>query len=205
MAVLAIRRRWYPLIGALAVAVVLVAYLASASFLGDATATHATSTAVVEITIGPEPNLGNQLTIPIDNLLPGDQALRAFALNVGDVELSAVSLTTEATTSSVLDTDADIGLYLAMARCSIPFDFAPGAGPGGMDYITDCSGDLDMLFFRPVIFEDQPLIGLDLDEGATNYLAVVVPLPAEADESFSGAQSVIRLTFTGTARAPVGN
>src|SRR6476659_7687281 len=61
----------------------------------------------------------NPLTVGASNIAPGDTIQRSVDLiNSGSIDLSGITLTTNATTSSLLDTDATHSLQMVIDRCS---------------------------------------------------------------------------------------
>ena len=78
------------------------------------------------------------LTVAANKLVPGDTVQRAVQLSnaAGQQDLSSVTLSTTAPTSSLLDTDATNGLQLVVDACSVPWTEA-GTAPA---YTYTCSG-----------------------------------------------------------------
>src|SRR6476646_8705635 len=90
------------------------------SFTSTTSASEAVNSGTVTIGLGTAGGTDNRLTVAAANIVPGDTIQRAVKLsNLGNADLSAVALTTAATTSSVLDTDAANGLQLAIDKCSV--------------------------------------------------------------------------------------
>jgi spore coat-associated protein N len=108
-----------------------------------------------------------------------------------------VTLTTAASTSSVLDTDAANGLQLAVDRCSAAWTESASA-----PYTYTCAGTVSaVLASRPVVGAGMALANLSLAAGGVDHLRVTLALPAAADNAFQGKSSTITYTFTGTQRA----
>ena len=79
----------------------------------------------------------NRLTVGASNIAAGDTIQRSVDLiNQGTINLASVSLTTSATTSSLLNTDTTNGLQMAIDKCSVPWT-RRGSAPA---YTYTCSG-----------------------------------------------------------------
>ena len=168
-----------------------------AQFTSSTSASQNFGTGTVTISLGAKGSAANRLDVAAAGMVPGDTVQRSLNLvNAGSVELSGVSLTTSAATSSILDTDAVNGLQLAIDRCSVPW--AESAAP----YTYTCSGTVSpVVASRPVIGANVELANLSSTApGATDHLRVTLRLPAEADNAFQGKASSITYTFTGTQR-----
>ena len=69
------------------------------------------------------PAAANRLSVAATGLVPGDTVSRVVTLsNTGDQALAGIGLTTTASPSSKLDTDAVMGLQLQVDACSAPLD-----------------------------------------------------------------------------------
>lgn len=138
------------------------------------------------------------LDVAATNIAPTDTIERSITLeNAGSLDLSEIELTTEATTSSLLDTNTDVGLQMNIDKCSQPWTES-GTAPA---FTYTCGGT------EEVIVEQQPIIGTfdlgdleALEAGGISYLRVFVTLPEEAGNEFQGLSSVIRYTFDATQR-----
>jgi predicted ribosomally synthesized peptide with SipW-like signal peptide len=133
-------------------------------------------------------------TVPLafDGVVPGASVTRALNLaNDGDSDLSAVRLTTVATESSVLDTDAVHGLQMTVLSCPVAWtsDF------------TCAVPATELLAPGPVIDDAELSDPASLTAGATDHLAVTLSLPASAGDAFKDQSSALALTFTATQRA----
>jgi hypothetical protein len=120
-------------------------------------------------------------------------------INQGTIDLASVTLTTTATTSSGLDTDATNGLQLAIDRCSVPWTES-GSAPA---YTYTCAGSVStVLASRPVIGSNMALANLgSLTQGATDKLRFTLTLPSTAPNSLQSQTSVVQYAFTATQRA----
>jgi hypothetical protein len=170
------------------------------SFTSTTSASESVSTGNVTIALGAAGTAANRLTVAATGVVPGDTIARGVTLsNTGDQALSAITLTTAATTSSVLDTDTNNGLQLKIEKCSTAWTEA-GTAPA---YTYTCSGTkTTVLAQQPVVGANMALNGLSaLTNGQNDNLVVTLSLPSAADNSFQGKTSVINFAFTGTQRA----
>jgi hypothetical protein len=168
------------------------------SFTSTTSASEAVGTGTVKIDLGAS-GAANRLSVASSGLVPGDTVQRAVTLtNNGSEDLSTVSLTTAATTSSKLDTDATNGLQLLIESCSTGWTEA-GTAPA---YTYTCSGTTrTVLASRPIVGANQTLSNLQsVASTKTDSLRVTVTLPTTADNTFQGLNSVVGFDFTGTQR-----
>src|SRR5689334_15807031 len=88
------------------------------SFTSTTNAAESISSGTVQIALGSAGTATNRLTVAASGLVPGDTVQRAADLSVaGDQGLSGVTLSTTASPSSVLDTDATNGLQMVIDSC----------------------------------------------------------------------------------------
>ena len=172
-----------------------------AQFTSSTSVSQASSTGTMTVGLGASGTSANRLDVAVSDMAPGDTAQRSVDLvNSGSIALSGVSLTTAASPSSVLDTDAVNGLQIAVDRCSAAWTESASA-----PYTYSCSGTVSsVLASRPVIGAGLALANLSsLAPGAANtdHLRVTLSLPAGADNTFQGKSSTITYTFTGTQRS----
>src|SRR5918912_1328659 len=108
-----------------------------ATFTSTNSQSHAISSGTVTIALGATGAATNRLNIGASAIAPGDTIQRSVdLLNTGTIALSTVTLTTTATTSSLLDTDATNGLQMTIDRCSVAWT-ETGSAPA---YTYSCSG-----------------------------------------------------------------
>ncbi|HET7659791.1 MAG TPA: TasA family protein [Oryzihumus sp.] len=141
----------------------------------------------------------NRLSVAATGLVPGDTVQRVVKLNnTGSQNLASVTLTTAATTTSVLDTDATNGLQLKLDSCSVPWTEA-GTSPA---YTYTCSGTTtSVLASHAVIGSAMALSNLSsLTAGASDNLKVTLSFPSAADNTFQNKSSVIGFTFDALQR-----
>lgn len=169
------------------------------SFTSATSASATASSGTVAVNLGAAGTADNRLTVAAGNIVPGDSIQRAVTLsNTGSSDLSGVVLSTAATTSSKLDTDATNGLQLKVDACTKPWTEA-GTAPA---YTYTCGGTTtSVLATRPVIGSNVTLSGLAaVGAGKSDYLVATLTFPTAADNGFQNQSSVIGFTFTGTQR-----
>jgi len=144
------------------------------------------------------------LTAPVNRLgtgaspiAAGDTMQRAIDLSYsGTISFGSATLTTSATSSSLLDTDATNGLQIAIDKCSQAWT------ESGPPYTYTCGGSTSsVLASRAVIGSSIALSNLTLAAGSTDHLRVTVTLPSSADNTLENKSSTIDYTFTGVQRA----
>jgi spore coat-associated protein N len=172
-----------------------------ATFTSSTSASHTISSGTVAINLGAT-GATNRLTVGASNVVPGDTIQRAADLiNSGGSSadtLSSIVLTTTASPSSLLDTEATNGLQMVIEKCSVAWTEA-GTAPA---YTYTCSGTTStVLASRAVVGSNLPLTGLaSLATGATDHLRVTLTLPTAAPNTMQGLTSTISYKFTGTQR-----
>ena len=171
-----------------------------ATFTSSTSASQSVSSGTVTIALGATGAATNRLTVGASNIAPGDTIQRSVDLiNSGSIDLSAITLTTAATTTSLLDTDATNGLQMVIDRCSNAWTEG-GTAPA---YTYTCSGTTStVLASRPVVGSNLTLSNLTaLTNGVTDHLRVTLSFPSAAGNTFQNQSSTIQYTFTGTQRA----
>jgi spore coat-associated protein N len=173
-----------------------------ATFTSSTSASHSVATGTVVIALG-TPGAANRLTVNASTVAAGDTIQRAFQLsNSGTIALAAApTLTTTASPSSLLDTDATNGLQMVIDKCSVAWTEA-GVSPA---YTYTCSGSTtSVLASRAVIGSAISLSNLaDLVAAGTgpDYLRLTLTLPSGTGNTFQGLSSTITYTFNGSQRA----
>jgi hypothetical protein len=167
------------------------------TFTSTTSASAAVSSGTVQIALGAAGG-ANRLSVGASGLVPGDTVQRAVDLSVsGDQALSAVALTTTASPSSVLDTDATDGLQMVIDACSVPWTES-GTAPA---YTYSCSGTTTgVVATRAVIGSNLALPGVGLNPTDVSHLRVTLALPTAAGNAFQGQSSTVNFSFTGTQR-----
>jgi hypothetical protein len=167
-----------------------------ATYTGSAAVSHTVGAGTVSIVLGATGASTNRLNIGASNIVPGDTIQRAVNLGYGSSNsLGSVTLTTAASPSSVLDTDATNGLQMVIDKCSVAWTEA-GVAPA---YTYTCGGTTtSVLASRAVTGTNLALSNLALT--GTDFLRVTLTFPS-ASTIGQGASSTISYTFTGTQRA----
>jgi spore coat-associated protein N len=169
-----------------------------ATFTSSTSASHTVASGTVTIALGATGASTNRLNVDATAIAPGDTIQRSVdLLNSGTLNLASVTLTTSATTSSVLDTDATNGLQMVIDKCSQAWT------ESGPPYTYTCGGSASsVLTSRAVIQTGVSLSNISaLTSGNTDHLRVTLTFPSAAGNSFQNKSSTIQYTFTGTQRA----
>ena len=169
-----------------------------ATFTSATSASHTVSSGTVTIALGATGASTNRLNVDATAIAPGDTVQRSVDLiDQGTLDLASVTLTTQATTSSVLDTDGTNGLQMVIDKCSAAWT------ESGPPYTYTCGGSTStVLSSRAVIQTGVTLSNLSsLTAGNTDHLRVTLTFPSGAGNSFQNKSSTIQYTFTGTQRA----
>ena len=169
-----------------------------ATFTSSTSASHTVSSGTVTIALGATGASTNRLNIDATAIAPGDTIQRSVDLiDQGTINLASVTLTTSATTSSVLDTDGTNGLQMVIDKCSQAWTEA------GPPYTYTCGGSTSsVLSSRAVIQTGVALSNLSsLTAGNTDHLRVTLTFPSGAGNSVQNKSSTIQYPFTGTQRA----
>jgi predicted ribosomally synthesized peptide with SipW-like signal peptide len=128
-------------------------------------------------------------------MLAGDSRSAVIDLvNDGNTALSAITIKSWATSSSILDQDTVNGLQLTVESCSVAWNTA-GASP-------TCPGTVRSYFTQPIIVNNYPLnFSAATAAGATDHLKLTAALPNSASgDAFEGASSDLKFQFTGIQR-----
>jgi spore coat-associated protein N len=169
-----------------------------ATFTSSTSQSHTISSGTVTIALGATGASTNRLNIGASGLAPGDTIQRSVDLaNSGSLDLASLTLTTTASPSSLLDTDATNGLQMVIDKCSAAWTEA------GPPYTYTCGGSTStVLASRAVIGSSLSLSNLSsTTAGATDHLRVTLTLPGAAPNTLQNQSSTISYAFTGTQRA----
>jgi len=163
-----------------------------ATFTSSTSATHTIASGTLSLT-APFSRLGTGAS-PI---AAGDTMQRAIDLSyAGSIAFSTVTLTTSASPSSLLDTDATNGLQMVIDKCSVAWT------ESGPPYTYTCGGSTSsVLASRALIGTDLALTNLTLTAGATDHLRATITFPSAAGNTFQNQSSTLSYAFTGTQRA----
>jgi spore coat-associated protein N len=168
-----------------------------ATWTSTTSESHTISSGTVTIALGATGAASNRLNVGASALAPGDTVQRSVDLaNSGSIDLSGVTLTTTASPSSLLDTDATNGLQMVVDKCSVAWTEA------GPPYTYTCSGTTSsVLASRAVIGSNLSLSNLvATTPGQTDHLRVMLTLPSGAPNTLQNQSSTITYAFTGTQR-----
>lgn len=171
-----------------------------ATFTSTTSVSHSVTTGTVVVTLGATGASTNRLNVSASGVVPGDTMQRSVNLiNSGNQDFASVALTTTATTSSALDTDATNGLQMLIERCSVAWTES-GSSPA---FTYTCSGTTStVLASRAVIGSSMTLSNLtSLTSGITDNLRVTLTMPSGAGNTLQGLTSTIQYSFTATQRA----
>lgn len=169
-----------------------------ATFTSSTSANQPISSGTVTIALGATGAATNRLTVGAAGIAAGDTIQRSVdLLNSGSLPLASIVLTTTASPSSSLDTDATNGLQMTIDRCSVAWTEA-GTAPA---YTYTCGGTTStVLASRPVIGSNLALSNLaSTSAGATDRLRVTLTLPSSS--TLQGQSSTVTYSFAGTQRA----
>jgi spore coat-associated protein N len=138
----------------------------------------------------------NRLSVGATNVAAGDTIDRAVDLkNTGSISLASVTLTTTATTSSLLDTDTTNGLQMVIDKCSVAWT------ESAFPYTYTCSGtQTSVVASRPVIGASLTLNNIAVTANTDNFLRVRLTLPSTAGNTLQNQSSVVNYAFTATQR-----
>lgn len=173
-----------------------------AAFTGSTSASHTAASGTVTAALGLAGDIDNRLTVGADKIAAGDTIQRVVKLsNTGTIGWASAALTTSATTSSLLDTDATNGLQLVVDKCSVAWVEA-GTAPAYTYTCPSTATQTNVIASRAVIGSNLALGSLGaLTAGGSDYLRVTMTLPSTAGNTFQGKSSTVQFAFTGTQRA----
>jgi len=163
-----------------------------ATFTSSTSASHTIASGTLSLT-APASRLGTGAS----TIAAGDTMQRMIDLSYsGSISFGSATLTTNATSSSGLDTDATDGLHITIDKCSQAWT------ESGPPYTYTCGGSSSsVLASRALIGSAIALSNLTLTAGSTDHLRVTVTLPSSADNTLQNKSSTIDYTFTGVQRA----
>jgi spore coat-associated protein N len=162
-----------------------------ATFTSSTSASHTIASGTLSLT-SPFSRLGTGAS-PI---AAGDTMQRGVDLSYsGSISFGSATLTTNATSSSLLDTDATNGLQIAIDKCSQAWT------ESGPPYTYTCGGSTStVLASRALIGSSIALSNLTLTAGSTDHLRVTVTFPSAAGNTLQNQSSTISYAFTGVQR-----
>lgn len=189
-------RRWLVALAVIALSTGFVSMEAYAAWNPTDARSVSVTSGVMQLAFGLD-----RLTIDANDMAPGGEVLRAVDLDVsGTRQPESPTLTTVATTSSLLDTDTANGLQVSIQVCSQAWDETLTAG---VPTAYSCAGSTStVLDPSQVIVAAAPLQNVDLTLGATNHLLIHLLLPDTAPDAMQGLSSTIQFTFGAWQPAP---
>ncbi len=169
-----------------------------AAFNDNEVATTSVSTGRVSLALGSAGSAANRLTVNATGLVPGDTIQRAIDVtNDGTTDWLNLKLTTTATVSSLLDTDATNGLQMVIQACSVAWTES-GSAPA---YTYTCSGSTTTsVASRAIIGSNITVADAPLTASAVTHYRVTLTLPTSATTSMQDNTSTISYSFTSTQR-----
>ena len=197
-------------IGAVGAAASIAGLGTFADFTSSTSASHTVSTGTLAIALGSAGTADNRLTVDATNLVPDDTVQRRVKLTnaagSGKLNATAITLSTTASPSSVLDTDATNGLQMKIERCS---GFWTESSGTPYTYSCDLAVANDGLGTKSAVLAERRVIGSGLalssmsalTVGGTDDMVVTLRLPQAADNTFQTKSSTITYTFAATQPA----
>ena len=165
------------------------------SFASTTSGSQAVGAGTVVIGLG---TTAGKVGVDASNVVPGDTIQRAVTLaNSGTSNLAAVNLTTTASPSNLLSTDATNGLRLKIDACSVAWTaVAPTTAP-----TYTCGGSVTTVLADQAVIGANTLISTTATtHGVTDNLRVTLTLPTTAGDTFQGLSSTVNFSFTGSQR-----
>jgi spore coat-associated protein N len=185
-------------LGAVGTAAAMAGLGTFATFTSSTSASQSVASGTVTIGLGATGASTNRLTVAASNIAAGDTMQRSVDLvDSGTVNLASITLTTTASPTSALDTDATNGLQMVIDKCSNAWTEA-GSSPA---FTYSCTGSTTtVLASRAVIGSTMALSNLTMTAGATDHLRVTLTLPSASPNTFQGLSSTVSYAFTATQR-----
>lgn len=167
------------------------------AFTASTSASAAVDSATVNLA-GAESNLSLQAA----KVIPGDTMERTIKLaNNGTADLASITLTTTATPTNLLTSDATNGLQLQIDSCPVAWS-GTGAGPYTCVSAGTPAQGVVVIAKRAVMAQTLGLPGLtSITAAKTDNLRITLSLPAAASNDFQGLTSSVNFAFNAAARA----
>lgn len=167
------------------------------AFTASTSASADVQSATVNLT-----NSDSNLSMQAAKVIPGDTMERTLKLvNDGTLDLTGITLTTSAPSTSLLTSDTTNGLQLKIDSCPVAWT---GSGAGPYKCVSQGVATLGkvVLAQKAVIGDNVALTGLaSTGNGQTDHLRVTLSLPATASNDFQGKTSAINFAFNAAVRA----
>jgi len=192
------RRTGLKIVGALSVvgAAVAVAGLGTFGQFTDSTSPVGTQVDSGVVSVDVSSPAGASVPFSGGMMLAGDSRSALVDLvNNGTTPLSTLTLTSTATSSSILDQDTVNGLQLTVESCSVAWTSGATA--------PYCTGTVRSYLTQPILVSNAPLPASPaLSATAVDHLKLTATLPTSATaDAFQGATSNLNFVFTGSQRA----
>ena len=146
----------------------------------------------------------NRLTVAATDIVPGDTIQRAFTLSsaTSTSPLGSVTMTSTASSSSLLDTDATLGLQMKIEKCSLAGGWTEAGTSPAFTYTCPAGAITSVLSTRAVIATAAAVTGLDslVTAGTTDQLRMTVTFPPGAGNTFQDQLSLVSFRFDATQR-----
>lgn len=196
-------------VGAVGAAAAIAGMGTFATFTDTDSVSHTISSGTVDITLAAS-GADNRMSVGASGMVPGDSLQRRVKLtnSASGQNLASVTLTTAATTSSVLDTDATDGLQMKIEKCAGLLGWKESASTP-YTYTCDQLTAGDNAGSRTTVLARRAIIGSAIalsnmsstTAGATDDMVVTIDLPSSAGNGFQNKTSTIQYTFNATQRA----
>lgn len=197
-------------VGAVGLAAGIAGLSTFATFTDTAAGSHTIASGTVDINLGAS-GVDNRLSVGATGMVPGDSLQRRAKLtNAGTQDLASVTLTTTASPSSLLDTDATNGLQMKLEKCAGALGWLESATT---PYTYTCNSVTagDNLGTRTTVLARRAVIGAtialasmsSLTAAGTDDMVLTVDLPSTTGNTFQNLSSTITYTFNATQRAAV--
>lgn len=174
------------------------------TFTDTTSASTPVDSGIVDLNLGAV-GATNRLTVAATNVVPGDTMQRAFTLSGGTSTspLGSVTMTSAASVSSLLNTDATDGLQVVIEKCSLVTGWVEAGVSPAFTYTCPLGIVTTVLVPRAVIGSTVAMTGLDslTTAGATDQLRMTLTLPTTAGNTFQDLASTVGFTFDATQRA----
>jgi hypothetical protein len=192
------RRTGLKIVGALSIvgAAVAVAGLGTFGQFTDTTSPVGTKVDTGVVSVDVSSPAGAAVPFSGGMMLAGDSRSALVDLvNNGTTPLSTLTLTSTATSSSVLDQDKVNGLQLTVESCSVAWITGASA--------PYCTGTVTSYVNQPIIMSNAPLAASPaMAPMKFDHLKLTATLPSSATaDAFQAASSNLSFVFTGSQRA----
>lgn len=178
------------------------------AFTSTTNASTPVDSGIVKIALGAAGSTANRLTLSAVDILPGDTIQRGFTLDAATSTdpFGSVTMTSTATTTSLLDSDATNGLKVKIEKCLDTTTFVNAwVESTNTPYTYSCPATAtrsDVVAQQAVIGSGIALPGLKslTTAAASDHLVMTMTLPSAAGNTFQNLASTIKFTFDATQR-----